>query len=111
MGATFTYLSPHHWVSKDVKKTKFRLVTNLHKLNEGVEVEATTFTAHSEVTIGVNPKDKFFVVPDLVLGHQQMKIPEADHQICGILLEDGSYIYQMKPTSMKKSGRKFVNTV
>ena len=67
-GAKFTYISLGHWVPKSEVETSFRLVTNLWRLNEAVEVETSTTPTPSEVMASIDPSHKFWVVANLTSG-------------------------------------------
>ena len=58
-GAKFTYISRGYWVSKNEEKTSFRQVTDLHRLNEAVEVETSTFPTLSKVKRSIDLSHKF----------------------------------------------------
>ena len=69
-------MSPIHWVTKDVEETRFCIVTYLRKLNEGVEVEASTFPTPSEVIMEMDPTGKHFMVSNLASRYYQLIIPD-----------------------------------
>merc|ERR1712089_58062 len=63
-GQEVTFCSPAHWVPKDKNETRFRLVTDLRKLNDSVIPETSTFPTAAKVMSQVKASSKWFICVD-----------------------------------------------
>ena len=68
-GKEITFCSPAHWVPKNKEETKFRLVTDLRKLNDSVVPETSTFPTAAKVMSQVKASSKWFICIDLLSGY------------------------------------------
>ena len=73
-GNQIRWCSPAHWVPKDDEGTRFRLVTDLRKLNDAVELQVSTFPTADEVMQTIRPDLKIYLTADLTTGYHQVTI-------------------------------------
>lgn len=111
LGVVFSYISPAHWVPKDVPETKFSLMTPIRLLNEAVESEVLTFPTLASVMTQNYPAIPVFIVSDLASSNHQLKIPKRDQHLLRFLLEDREYLYARQPMGFIDSGHRFINVV
>ena len=88
-GRKITFCSPAHWVPKNKEETKFRLVTDLRKLNEAVIPDTSVFPTPARVMAQVNAASTWFVAIDLLSGYHQVAIKEEDKQFFAFMIDEG----------------------
>ena len=115
-GKEITFCSPAHWVPKNKEETKFRLVTDLRKLNNSVVPETSTFPTAAKVMSQVKASSKWFICIDLLSGYHQIAIKEADRRFFTFMLDEGGkqggcYQYTVAPMGFVNSGHYFVKSL
>merc|ERR1712101_31264 len=105
-GRKLTFCSPAHWVPKNKEETRFRLVTDLRKLNDSVVPEMSQVKASS----------KWFICIDLLSGYHQIAIKEADRRFFTFMLDEGGkqggcYQYTVAPMGFVNSCHYFIKSL
>ena len=100
-GRKLTFCSPAHWVPKNKDETRFRLVTDLRKLNEAVVPDTSVFPTPARVMAQVNPASSWFIVVDLLSGYHQVAIKEEDKHLFAFMIDEGKqggvFVYTSAP--------------
>ena len=114
-GRKLTFCSPAHWVPKNKDETRFRLVTDLRKLNEAVIPDTSVFPTPARVMAQVNPSSSWFIVVDLLSGYHQVAIKEEDKHLFAFMIDEGKqggvFVYTSAPMGFINSGHSFVNNL
>ena len=114
-GRKITFCSPAHWVPKNKEETRFRLVTDLRKLNEAVIPDTSVFPTPARVMAQVKSSSNWFIAVDLLSGYHQVAIKEEDRQYFAFMLDEGKqggvFVYTVAPMGFCNSGHSFVNSL
>merc|ERR1712112_469756 len=114
-GRKTTFCSPAHWVAKNKEETRFRLFTDLRKLNEAVIPDTSIFPTPARVMAQVNPASTWFVAVDLLSGYHQVAIKEEDKQYFAFMIDEGKqggvFVYTVAPMGFCNCGHSFVNNL
>ena len=114
-GREITFCSPAHWVPKNKEETRFRLVTDLRKLNDAVIPETSVFPTAAKVMSQVKASSNWFITVDLLSGYHQVAIKDQDRKYFAFMLDEGKqggcYVYTVAPMGFVNSGHYFVNSL
>ena len=91
------WISPAHFIAKDAKEEKLRLVCDLCQINKGVKPDCLVFPTPHEIMQSINPASKYFVKLDLLQGYHQIPLSEKSKNLFVFALEDGLYQYIRAP--------------
>ena len=114
-GRHLTFVSPAHWVPKNKDESRFRLVTDLRKLNDSVIPDTSVFPSPARVMSMVKAKSSWFIVIDLLSGYHQIGIKDQDKHLFGFMLDEGKqggvFVYTSAPMGFINSGHSFVQNL
>ena len=100
---------------KNKEETRFRLVTDLRKLNEAVIPDTSIFPTPARVMAQVKSSSNWFVAVDLLSGYHQVAIKEEDRQYFAFMIDEGKqggvFVYTVAPMGFCNSGHSFVNSL
>ena len=93
---------------KNKEETRFRLVTDLRKLNDAVIPETSVFPTAAKVMSQVKASSNWFICVDLLSGYHQVAIKDADRKYFAFMLDEGKqggcYVYTVAPIGIVNSG-------
>merc|ERR1711873_382097 len=70
------WISTVHFIAKDAREEKLRLVFDLRQLNKGVKPNCSVFPRPNEIMQAISSASKYFIKADLLQGYHQIPLSE-----------------------------------
>ena len=90
------------WLPKQCGKA-VRLVTDFQQLNKYVSRPTHPFTAAYQLLMSIDPKSKYYITADALMGYFQIPLSEESSKLTTFLLPQGRFRYLRAPMGLNAS--------